>query len=147
MAEQVDGDHPEAARRHRRRELVVHVAVHQQPVREHERPLALAVVGERDPVAVEAEAALGCHGGIVAGRAVGRALRLPGVEEAAAARYDRRPMIVWALAVLAILVVGAIDLAITASRGARGAGGLRFARVRLSGGASLLALFTGACWN
>ena len=67
VAEQVDGDHAEAARGHLRRELVVHVAVHQQAVGEHQRALALAVVGVRDPVPVEAKAA--SRRAFIAGRA------------------------------------------------------------------------------
>ena len=55
VAEQVDGDHPQPPRRHLGRQVVVHVPVHQQPVDEHEHPLALAPVGVGDPATVVAK--------------------------------------------------------------------------------------------
>ena len=50
VAEQVDADHPVAALGQRRPELLEHVPVHQQAVGEDDRPLALAVLVEADPV-------------------------------------------------------------------------------------------------
>ena len=59
VAEQVDGDHPVAARGHLRRQAVEHAPVHQQPVDQDERAVALAVIVVGDPVAVVAEGAVG----------------------------------------------------------------------------------------
>ena len=50
VAEQVDADHPVAARGQRRPQPLEHAPVHQQPVDEHEQPLALPVGVVLDPV-------------------------------------------------------------------------------------------------
>ena len=57
VAEEIDRDHAKAARSHCRREVVVHVAVHQQAVGEHQRARPLAVLGIGDAMSVEAKAA------------------------------------------------------------------------------------------
>ena len=57
VAEQVDADHPVAALGQLRPQPLEHAPVHQQPVDQHQHPLALPVGVVLDPVALVAELA------------------------------------------------------------------------------------------
>ena len=61
VAEHVDRHHPVPPLRQLRRQAVEHVAIHQQPVRQHDQPLPLAVDVVGDPMPLVAELAHALH--------------------------------------------------------------------------------------